>query len=155
MADWSPWNWIGYGSLAISAFGLAIGNIIQRYPQLLSRLPSAFSSPLWSFAPAVFLIVATVIFLWQLFFPSLVAKSELTLRTYTDQRWPERLYGKNDWRYFYMRNVVTLINKETGEKSEHMFVTLFVTFNRPTKVGTLSVDSPDMKLPRHETKEFK
>ncbi len=83
MAQWSIWDWIAYGCLAISAFGTAIGTILQKYPQILNRMPFIFSSSLWSFVPAVFLTIATVIFVWRLFIPSpVVDKSELTLQTY-------------------------------------------------------------------------
>jgi hypothetical protein len=153
MSDWTVWNWIAYGCLAISAFGGAIGTIFKKYPEIASRLPSAFSNPLWSFVPAAFLVLATAIFIWQLLFPSLVAKSELTLRTYGDNRWPDRVSGKNDYRFFYLRGVVKSIHP-TGEKTEAIVPCLFVTFSRPTRTGTLTVNSPDMRLPRHEVKEF-
>jgi hypothetical protein len=55
MAQWSAWNWIAYGCLGISAFGIALGTISQRYVDMFSRLPSFFSSAMWSFVPAFFL----------------------------------------------------------------------------------------------------
>src|SRR5438552_9223237 len=67
MAQWSTWNWIAYGCLSISAFGIALGTIFQKYPQMVGRMPSFFSSPLWSFIPAIFLILASVIFIWRIF----------------------------------------------------------------------------------------
>ena len=155
MAQWSAWNWIAYGCLAISAFGTAFGTIFQKYPQVLSRLPPLFLSPLWSFVPATFLILATVIFAKQLIWPSVIEKSELTLYIYGDDRWPKRLSETNVWRYFYLRNLLIAVNSKSGEKSEFMFPNLFICFDKPTKVGTLDVQSPDMKLPRYEVKEFK
>jgi hypothetical protein len=146
---------MAYGCLAISAFGAAFGTIFQRYPQMLNRLPSLFLSPLWPFVPATFLIIATVIFAQQLIWPSVIAKSELTLHIYGDDRWPKRLSDTNVWRYFYLRNLLTVINNKTGEKSEIPFPNLFICFDKPTKVGTLEVQSPDIKLPRYEVKEFK
>jgi hypothetical protein len=156
MAQWSIWNWIAYGCLAISAFGTAIGTILQKYPQMLSRMPSFFSSPLWSFVPAVFLIIATMIFVWRLFIPSPVMdKSELTLRIYGDDRWPTRVSETNIWRYFYLRNTYIFVNSQTGQKFQHCAPILCLCFDKPTKVGTLEVQSPDIQLPKHEVKEFR
>jgi hypothetical protein len=156
MAQWSIWNWIAYGCLAISAFGTAIGTILQKYPQILNRMPFIFSSSLWSFVPAVFLTIATVIFVWRLFIPSpVVDKSELTLQTYGDDRWPTRVADTNVWRYFYLRNVFGVINTQTGQRTDYLVPTLFICFDKPTKVGTLDVQSTDMRLPKYEVKEFK
>jgi hypothetical protein len=156
MSQWTAWNWIAYGCLAISAFGTAFGTIFQKYPQMLSRMPAFFSSSLWSFVPAIFLVIATVIFVVNLFIPApVVDKSELTLRTYGDGRWPTRISDTNIWRYFYLRNTFVAVNAQSGEKIERFAPNLFICFDKPTKVGTLEVNSPDMHLPKYEIKEFK
>jgi hypothetical protein len=67
MSNWSGWDWISYGCLGLAAFGLAFGSLSKEYPEMLSSLPSLFSSPKWAAAPALLFVVATIIFIARLF----------------------------------------------------------------------------------------
>lgn len=46
------------------------------------------------------------------------------------------------------------MQKQDGMRVEKSLPTLFMTFDPEVRISTLSVRSPDMKLPRHEVKEF-
>ena len=43
---------------------------------------------------------------------------------------------------------------EASTTTNRVTSNLFINFDRPVNVGTLSVNSPDMALPMHEVKEF-
>jgi hypothetical protein len=68
---------------------------------------------------------------------------------YNDDRQPMRLEASNIWRWYYLKSVFIGLNKDTGKE-----VMLFINFDTPVRVGTLEISSPDIRLPRHETKEF-
>jgi hypothetical protein len=59
MSNWSAWDWIAYGCLAIAAFGLAAGQIQRETPTMFERLPAFFKSGRWSYVPAILVIVGT------------------------------------------------------------------------------------------------
>ena len=80
--------------------------------------------------------------------------AELRLRTFGDERVPEAISSTNIWRWYYLQNVLIVEDKESGQTKEHVLINLFVTFDKPMKVGTLLISSPDMKVPRSEVKEF-
>lgn len=67
MSSWSGWDWIAYGCLGIAALGLGIGTWGKDNPEMLSNLPSLFSSPKWSAVPAILFVLATLIFIARLF----------------------------------------------------------------------------------------
>jgi hypothetical protein len=46
------------------------------------------------------------------------------------------------------------IEKKTGVQHKNTLAMLFVTFDKPVKVGTLQVTSEGFTLPAHEVKEF-
>lgn len=77
----------------------------------------------------------------------------LRLHTYRDHRVPDSLEMKNIFRWYYLSHIIKSITIE-GKKEEIEFPTLFVTFEPEVQIATLKVRSPDMKLPRHEVKEF-
>jgi hypothetical protein len=84
----------------------------------------------------------------------LADRAELTLHIYGDERTPTKISESNIWRWYYLRNVLGVVNKDTGEKTQAMITDLFVDFNQPVLVGTLEVNSPDIKLPTYEVKDF-
>src|SRR4051812_12046732 len=62
MRNWSIWDWIAYGCLAIAAFGAAIGAASKEVaPSMLDRLPEAFQSSLWTYFPVFLVILGTAI----------------------------------------------------------------------------------------------
>jgi len=67
---------------------------------------------------------------------------------------PTQIVNINVWRWYYLRTV-SLIPKE-GEAPQMKAVStlFFLSFDKPVKVSTLEVNSPDFKLPTHEVKEF-
>lgn len=77
----------------------------------------------------------------------------LRLHTYRDHRVPDSLETKNIFRWYYLSHIITNMTFE-GKKEEIEFPTIFVTFEPEVQITTLKVRSPDMKLPRHEVKEF-
>lgn len=82
-------------------------------------------------------------------------KAELRLLFREGENDPERVSHVNIWRWFWLRNIFVGINKETGEKREQVISNLFVVFDKPMKIGSLTLSSPDFDLPRHEVKEFR
>lgn len=84
----------------------------------------------------------------------LADSAELRLHLYGDNRFPTRVSGSNDWRYYYLHQTLVGIDKETGRKAEHVVPLLVFSFEKPIKVGTLEVNSSDFTLPRYEVKEF-
>jgi hypothetical protein len=86
---------------------------------------------------------------------TLADTAEIQLHFFGDDRTPSRLSFSNIWRWYTLRNIVRSINPLTGShRTEHVFVTLFLTFEKPVKIGTLEVGSPDGVLPTYEVKDF-
>jgi hypothetical protein len=177
MSHWSFWDWVGYTCIFIAAIGLALSALPERTRSMFESWP-IFTSPNWSFMPAILLVVATIIFIVRLFASNeskplkaevgsagappinlasaptpLIADSQLTLHTYGDARWPTRISETNVWRYFYLRNVLTIIGNN-GEKREIIFPNLFLVFDKPANSGTVDVSSPDFKLPKHTSHDL-
>lgn len=72
----------------------------------------------------------------------LVDSATLRLHIYSDNRTPQRLSYENIWRWYYMRQVLVGIDKDTGKQvSQDIICTLFGTFDNPVKVGTLTISS--------------
>jgi hypothetical protein len=88
--------------------------------------------------------------------PKLVAlkeRAELRLHIYGDNRLPDRLSADNIWRWFYMHEVLVILNQDGSKKSEILTAKLFISFDQPVSVGTLSIRS-DKPLTEYEVKEF-
>ena len=83
-----------------------------------------------------------------------VQNASLTLRFFGDMRAPERLAYDNVFRWYYLRNMIVVVEKITGKQESHLIGNLFLTFENPVIIGTLTVTSPDMKLPTYEVKDF-
>jgi hypothetical protein len=80
--------------------------------------------------------------------------SELQLVIHGDEREPTLVFYMNISSWYFLRQVLEGIDKETGKKAaEHVTISLFVLFNQPTKAGTLEIKA-DTALPPHEVKEF-
>lgn len=87
--------------------------------------------------------------------PSFVDTAELQIHVYADTRMPTRLSHSNIWRWYFMKQVLVQLNRDTGaEDRRNITSTLFLTFDAPVNMGTLEVSSPDMQLPMHEVKDF-
>jgi hypothetical protein len=84
----------------------------------------------------------------------LVDTAELTLQIYGDERAPMRLSYNNIWRWYYLRNIMVIIGKETGKEVKHVIGNLYLSFDHPVKVGTLEVSAHGFILPSYEVKEF-
>lgn len=85
--------------------------------------------------------------------PTPVDNALLRLHIYRDYRAPDRLEAKNIFRWYYLSHI--LVGKAAdGSDREFEMPTLFITFETEVRITTLKVRSPDMKLPRHEVKEF-
>jgi hypothetical protein len=109
--------------------------------------------------PGIFFVIASVIFIVRHFVPTrsdvaLAEKSELRMHFYGDDREPTRISAVNIWRWYYLRNIFIGIEKETGKQSKSIISTFFISFDRPTKVGTLTVRSSDFRIPAYEVKQF-
>jgi hypothetical protein len=76
------------------------------------------------------------------------------LHSYGDNRTPQCISSNNIWRWYYLRNRISVINTSDGSMSVSMVSILFITFERPVKISTLHVSSPDVTLPNYEVKEF-
>lgn len=85
----------------------------------------------------------------------MVNNASLKLHVYSDGRVPTRLGFSNVWRWYVLTNFIMKIDAVSNKLSqEPMSTILFISFDHPVHVGTLTVSSPDTKLPSHETKEF-
>ena len=77
----------------------------------------------------------------------------LRLHIYNDHRTPDRIAAENIFRWYYLSNIVVMRGVD-GSQQQIVLPTLFVTFDAEVRITTLKVRSPDMRLPRHEVKEF-
>ena len=68
MEHWTPWNWIAYGSLAITAFLIAIGAAAKEQSALSNWFPPFFKTSVLGYGPAIFFMIATAIFVIQFAF---------------------------------------------------------------------------------------
>jgi hypothetical protein len=85
----------------------------------------------------------------------LVDRAELVLHSYGDDRTPTRVSDNNIWRWYILRVAAVFIEAETGRTERRSLPTsLYVTFDQPVRVGTLTISADDFKLPLHEVKEF-
>jgi hypothetical protein len=63
---WDFWGWIAYILLASSALGVAINTIAKEHSAMLNGFPSYFRIYILGYGPAIFLILATLIFIFKL-----------------------------------------------------------------------------------------
>jgi hypothetical protein len=63
MNKWGFWDWIAYGCLFTAALILAADQGLKGAPEVAAHLPNVLGRGLWSFAPLIFLLMATGIFL--------------------------------------------------------------------------------------------
>src|SRR3954452_7317189 len=80
-------------------------------------------------------------------------RANLRLHLYSDTRLPDRLSADNIWRWFYMHEVLVILNQDGTKKSEIITSALFISFDQPVSVGTLTIRS-DKPLAQYEVKEF-
>jgi hypothetical protein len=105
--------------------------------------------PIWALLIVGISLLVTA---WAQRTPSAEDHAQLTLRIYGDSRAPERITMINIWRWYYLpTGQVVYID---GVPRNSVNRVLFVTFQPEVKISTLTVNSPDMRLPAHEVKEF-
>src|SRR5947209_19720466 len=80
-------------------------------------------------------------------------RANLRLHVYGDTRLPDRLSADNIWRWFYMHEVLVMLNQDGTKKSEILTSKLFISFDQDLSVGTLTIRS-DKPLAQCEVKEF-
>ena len=86
--------------------------------------------------------------------PPPVDRALLRLHVYADHRTPERLAAENIFRWYYLKTDIQGV-VATGEQTQiAAMVTLFVAFDPDVRITNLRLRSPDIRLPRHEVKEF-
>jgi hypothetical protein len=83
----------------------------------------------------------------------LAERAALRLHIYGDTRLPERLSFSNVWRWYYLQDVLVLMNQDGTKNQQLVSSKLFLTFDQPVSVGTLTVRA-DKPLSRYEVKEF-
>lgn len=79
--------------------------------------------------------------------------AELRIHVYGDHRVPDRIGASNIWRWYFLQDFVQFLNQDGSKHSEQMSAKLFISFDNPVLVGTLTVKA-DKALPVHEVKEF-
>lgn len=84
---------------------------------------------------------------------SLVDRAHLKLHIYADTRLPDRLHAANIWRWYYMHEVLVMMNPDGSKNRELLTSKLFISFDQPVSVGTMTVRA-DKPLPNYEVKEF-
>jgi hypothetical protein len=67
MRHWTFWEWVAYVALFVAAFIVVADTGFRGAPDVMTRLPEFFHSWWWGFAPAVLVIVATIILLLREF----------------------------------------------------------------------------------------
>jgi hypothetical protein len=71
MRHWTFWEWVAYVALFVAALIIAADTGFRESPDVMARLPEFFHSEWWGFAPAVLVVVATIILLLREFvFPN-------------------------------------------------------------------------------------
>jgi hypothetical protein len=68
MRHWTFWEWVAYACILVGAVIIAADTGIRLSPDLSGYLPSFADGPVWGFAPATFVIIATCILLYREFF---------------------------------------------------------------------------------------
>ena len=83
----------------------------------------------------------------------MVKNAELRLHIFGDERQPTPISLHNVWRWYYLRNILVGIDKETGRRVEHIILSLFILFDQLVAIGTPEVTA-GFQLPRYEVKDF-
>jgi hypothetical protein len=164
MMRWTFWEWVAYAILFVAAVLLAIDQGIKLSPELFPKVHDLISTPYWAFAPLALLLLATTILIgrelgWLGLRERVTTISadtaSLRLHIYADERMPQRLGYENVWRWYFLKQLVTAVDPNTRQEyTATVTCVLFLTFDIPVKIGTLEVSSIDIKLPRHEVKDF-
>jgi hypothetical protein len=84
---------------------------------------------------------------------ALKERAELRLHVYGDNRLPDRLSADNIWRWYYMHDLIVMLTPDGAKKREIVTCKLFITFDQPVVVGTMTVTA-DKPLEHYEVKEF-
>jgi hypothetical protein len=84
---------------------------------------------------------------------ALAERAHLRLHVYGDTRLPDRLATANVWRWYYMHEVLVMMNQDGSKNREILTSKLFISFDQPVSVGTMTVRA-DKPLPHYEVKEF-
>jgi hypothetical protein len=84
---------------------------------------------------------------------ALAERASLRLHVYGDIRTPDRLAAANIWRWFYMHDVIVMMNQDGTKNREILTSKLFISFDHPVGVGTITVRA-DKPLALYEVKEF-
>ena len=72
-----------------------------------------------------------------------------------DARVPREMHHENVYRWYQLKNVLHATDPATGQVHDStVATTIFVVFETPVLVHTLEVQSPDIRLPAYEVKEF-
>ncbi|HEX4183949.1 MAG TPA: hypothetical protein VHY34_11895 [Caulobacteraceae bacterium] len=82
-----------------------------------------------------------------------VPRSELQLHFYGDARFPAKLSADNIWRWYLLRvSNIAVVNGQLAQAESGPII--FINFDKPIFVGTMTVESPDSTLPAYDVKEF-
>ncbi len=63
MSRWSVWDWIAYICLGIAAVGVVLTQLPKDVRAMIEGWSDVFASPKWSYVPAIFFVIATVVFI--------------------------------------------------------------------------------------------
>jgi hypothetical protein len=61
MAKWTFWDWVGFVSLGLAAFGMALGAVLKEDAEVIARLPAFLASPRWVYMPAILFTLGSII----------------------------------------------------------------------------------------------
>lgn len=86
--------------------------------------------------------------------PEVARTAECSMRVFGDDRIPEEIVRDNIWRWYWLRQTLHGVDAAGALVYQGVSVTVFLSFDNPVAVGTLRVQSPDIRLPPHEVKEF-
>jgi hypothetical protein len=164
MQSWGFWEWLTYSSIGVAAVILAADAALKGSPDVARSMSGLLSNRIWGFAPLALISLSAVLILAAHFgligirapaeTDQAVPNAEVSLRFTGDMRAPERLSFNNVYRWYYLRNMIVMIDKNTGQETTRSIGNLFLTFEKPVIVSTLTITSPDMTLPTYEVKDF-
>ena len=81
-------------------------------------------------------------------------EAHLRLLVYNDERTPTRISEKNIWRWFWLRDILTMVATDGTMSSTATITILFLSFETPMITSSVEIQSPDFTLPRYEVKAF-
>ena len=88
MSSWGFWEWVAYAMLLVAALILAADQGLKLAPDLMSKMTSIVSSPIWAFAPLGLILVATGILVGREFGWLGASKAPTSMET-SFQKWPD------------------------------------------------------------------